>query len=75
LTNKLTESQSKNLGKVLLGMPGPQQLAFWMAVSNDAGADSPITVHNVRTIHPFVGGLFLKAINGESASMAGAIPG
>lgn len=74
LTNMITEKQAKNLAKVLLGMPGPQQLALWMSVSTDAGPDSEVTVHNVRTIHPFAGEMFLKAINGESAQTAGAIP-
>lgn len=72
--NMLTESQAKNFGKVLLGMPGPQQLSLWMTMSNEAGIDNPITVHNVRTVHPFAGEIFLKAINGDSANFAGALP-
>lgn len=72
--NKLTDKQAKNFGKVLLGMPGPQQLSLWMAMSNEAGVDSPITIHNVRTVHPYAGEMFLKAINGESAGYAGALP-
>ncbi len=72
--NQLTDEQAKNFGKVLLGMPGPQQLALWMTMSNEAGTDNPVTIHNVRTVHPYAGDLFLKAINGESVGFAGALP-